>query len=90
MEIMHLIAHFSGHVQGVGFRYQVREVAKGFNVTGYVKNLADGRVLMEAEGESAEVDAFLADIQDKMNAYIRNTETKRSSDMQGLSDFTIR
>lgn len=90
MEIMHLIAHFSGHVQGVGFRYQVREVAKGFNVTGYVKNLADGRVLMEAEGESAEVDAFLADIQDKMNAYIRNTETKRSSDMQGFSDFTIR
>ena len=90
MEHTHLIAHFSGHVQGVGFRYQVREVAKGFNVTGYVKNLADGRVLMEAEGESAEVDAFLAEIQDKMNAYIRNTETKETSDTQGMSDFTIR
>ncbi len=90
MENTHLIAHFSGHVQGVGFRYQVREVAKGFNVTGFVENLADGRVLMEAEGESAEVDAFLAEIQDKMNAYIRNTETKKTSDIQGLSDFTIR
>jgi acylphosphatase len=90
MEKSHLIAHFSGHVQGVGFRYQVREAAKGFNVTGYVKNLADGRVLMEAEGETTEVDGFLADIQDKLKDYIRNTEVKRSSDLKGSSDFTIR
>lgn len=90
MENTHLIAHFSGHVQGVGFRYQVREASKGFDVAGYVQNLADGRVRLEAEGKESEVDAFLAEIQDKLGAYIRNTETGKSSDLQSFSDFTIR
>ena len=34
---------FEGHVQGVGFRYQTVGVAKGFDVTGYVQNITDGR-----------------------------------------------
>ena len=46
--------HFRGRVQGVGFRYTVRGVASGFAVTGYVKNLPDGRVLVVAEGLSQE------------------------------------
>ncbi len=90
MENTHLTAHFSGHVQGVGFRYQVREASKGFDVTGYVQNLNDGRVRLEAEGSEAEVDAFLTEVREKLRAYIRNTETDISSDMQGYSDFTIR
>ncbi len=89
MENTHLIVHFSGRVQGVGFRYQVRETAKGFNVTGYVKNLADGRVLMEAEGATDEVDAFLAEVQDRMSAYVRKTEARKTSDLKGFSDFNI-
>ena len=44
--VHHVIAHYSGHVQGVGFRYQTLQVAKGFEVSGYVQNLADGRVLL--------------------------------------------
>ena len=49
---------FEGHVQGVGFRYQTMSVAKGFEVTGTVQNLTDGRVHLCAEGDESEVQAF--------------------------------
>ena len=52
--VLHLTAHFSGRVQGVGFRYTVYQVAKEFEVSGYVQNLSDGRVRLEAEGERVE------------------------------------
>ena len=49
---------YSGRVQGVGFRYSVRKVANEFEVTGSVRNLADGRVELVAEGNKDELDAF--------------------------------
>jgi acylphosphatase len=50
---------YSGRVQGVGFRYSAREVACGFEVTGFIRNLHDGRVEMVAEGDEEEVKSFL-------------------------------
>lgn len=47
--------YFSGHVQGVGFRYQAWRLANHFGLTGYVQNLWDGRVEMEAQGEEVRV-----------------------------------
>ena len=38
------IYHYGGRVQGVGFRYTVKNIAMPYNVQGYVKNLPDGRV----------------------------------------------
>ena len=49
---------YSGRVQGVGFRYTVQRLATGFDVTGAVRNLPDGRVELVAEGASDELDAF--------------------------------
>jgi acylphosphatase len=49
---------YAGHVQGVGFRYTVKTVATGFEVTGTVCNLADGRVELIAEGQNEELAAF--------------------------------
>ena len=74
-DVFFLAAYFTGHVQGVGFRYSVVQIAKGYEVTGFVKNLADGRVELEAEGQESECLQFLAAIQDDLDAYIRKTET---------------
>jgi acylphosphatase len=49
---------YSGRVQGVGFRYTAKTVATGFEVTGIVRNLADGRVELIAEGLKDELDGF--------------------------------
>src|SRR6201993_1372273 len=50
---------YEGRVQGVGFRFTVRHVAKGFDVTGWVRNLPDGRVEVQVTGEENEVRGFL-------------------------------
>lgn len=49
---------YTGRVQGVGFRYTVKSLTTGFEVTGTVRNLADGRVELQAEGAREELDAF--------------------------------
>lgn len=65
---------YEGHVQGVGFRYSVRQIAKGFDVVGSVRNLADGRVELRASGADDEVTAFLEAIaQSELRSHIRNT-----------------
>ena len=59
---MHIF--YSGRVQGVGFRYTTKSVAMGFEVTGTVRNVADGRVELTVEGERAELEAFQEAIRD--------------------------
>ena len=49
---------YSGQVQGVGFRYTAKSVATGFEVTGAVRNLPNGRVELIAEGSRGELEAF--------------------------------
>ena len=58
MERARLHVYYQGRVQGVGFRWAVREVATGFDVTGWVRNLFDGRVELVAEGDRPELEAF--------------------------------
>lgn len=58
-----------GYIQGVGFRYFAKMNAQRFGVTGYVENLYDGSVLLEAEGKDYVVEAFLEAI-GKGNQYI--------------------
>lgn len=54
-----LQVHYEGRVQGVGFRYTVKNLAREFEVSGTIANLPDGRVELIASGDAGEVDAFL-------------------------------
>ena len=81
---------YSGHVQGVGFRYAVRTLAAGFEVTGSVRNLADGRVELIAEGAKTELDAFRAAIHDAgLATNIRTEEASWTDPIGGFTGFAI-
>ena len=82
---------YEGHVQGVGFRYTVRHIAKGFDLTGFVRNLPDGRVELQATGDENEVNAFLEAIeQSELRAHIRKQQRTPLNDPPRFSGFEIR
>ena len=83
-------AFYSGHVQGVGFRYTVRQVADGYEVTGFVRNLPDGRVELVVEGAAAELDRFMADIVTRMGDSIRDVAVDARPPVGEFSEFEIR
>jgi acylphosphatase len=89
-EVHHETVFFSGHVQGVGFRYSVLQVAKEFEVAGFVSNLPDGRVQLEAEGRPDDVTAFVEAVQEKMHGYIRKMDRTARMRPAQFSGFAIR
>jgi acylphosphatase len=72
-------------VQGVGFRYTVKDLARGFDVCGFVKNLDDGSVELQVMGEADELDAFLREIIDE-SAMARNIRQHRMAEIPILMD----
>lgn len=81
---------YSGRVQGVGFRYGTRAVACGYEVTGVVRNLHDGRVELIAEGEEAEVQAFLDGIRaSQLGGYIRRADAQWTTATGEFNGFEI-
>jgi acylphosphatase len=85
---MHIF--YSGHVQGVGFRYTVKSAAAGFEVTGTVRNLLDGRVELAAEGPREELEAFRQAIRDSgLEHFIRNEDVNWSDATGEFRGFEI-
>ena len=81
---------FSGNVQGVGFRYTTKSVATGFEITGIVRNLSDGRVQLVAEGERTELEMFLTAIRDAgLNNFIRDQKVSWSDAQNDFKGFEI-
>jgi len=72
-------AYFAGRVQGVGFRYTARALAQRHGVVGFVRNLADGRVELEAVGPPRRVSEYLEALQREMGRYISNRELRWST-----------
>ena len=82
--------YYSGSVQGVGFRYTAKSVAAGFEVTGTVRNLTDGRVELIAEGASDELEAFRNAIRDAgLAGLIRDEKITWSEAQNDLRGFEI-
>jgi len=81
---------YEGHVQGVGFRFTVRHIAKGFDVTGWVRNLPDGRVELQATGEENEVRAFVDRIADsELHSLIRTQTENKLTEAVASRGFEI-
>ena len=82
---------YEGHVQGVGFRFTVRHIAKGFDVTGWVRNLPDGRVELHVMGDEGEVRAFLDQVaQSELHSLIRKQTENRLDEAVATRGFDIR
>jgi acylphosphatase len=85
-----LTIHYSGRVQGVGFRYTTKTVAAGFEVRGRIRNLPDGRVQLVVEGEAAELEAFRAAIRDAgLAGFIRDEQVTWSEATNEFRGFEI-
>lgn len=82
---------FEGHVQGVGFRYTVKDLARGFEVCGWVKNLSDGSVELQVMGEPDEVESFIKEIAEESNVahHIKNLIARKIPLLENCRGFRI-
>jgi len=78
-----------GHVQGVGFRWSAAREAKNMGITGFVKNLSDGSVYIEAEGSREELNSFISWCRKgPVFGTVKSVESD-SSPAAGYTEFTI-
>ena len=81
---------YSGKVQGVGFHYTTKNTAMGYELTGSVRNLADGRVELIAEGERGELEAFQKGIRESgLEHFIAGEEVEWGEAKGEFRGFTI-
>jgi len=80
---------YSGHVQGVGFRYTAKTVAAGHEVVGTIRNLPDGRVELLVEGHPEELENYRQALRDAgLAGFIRQEEvswTDANNEFRGFS-----
>lgn len=81
---------FTGRVQGVYFRATTAEVARGFRVSGWVRNEPDGSVRCVVEGESGELDRFVAAVEDAKRGFISDTAVRKLDATGEFDGFSVR
>ena len=86
---MRVEAIYHGKVQGVGFRATAKELSRRHKVTGWVRNEADGTVMVVIEGDEDEANAYLADLRARMNSQI-TSEKISVGEERGYDGFEIR
>ena len=81
---------YEGRVQGVGFRFTVKQIARGFEIVGWVRNLDDGRVELQCSGASSEVEPFLEDIAgSELKSHIKSVTVVPIGLLAGARGFEI-
>lgn len=82
---------FEGRVQGVGFRYTTKDLARGFDVTGTVRNLPDGTVELIVSGEKGEVADFIREIREEsvVAHHIKSVFEEEIAALPDLKGFSI-
>ena len=80
---------FEGRVQGVGFRATARWIAERHPVTGWVRNEPDGSVVLEVQGETGVVEAFLNDVHERLHPHILSKSRMPASPVAGERHFMI-
>jgi acylphosphatase len=88
-QVYHLRIFFEGRVQGVGFRFRTLQIAREYEVSGQVCNLPDGRVELHAEGSQAEVEAFVEEVSDRMDVFIRKSRREGEFRLAQYAGFHI-
>ncbi len=83
-------AYFSGLVQGVGFRYTAIRLAMRAGLTGWAKNLYDGRVEIVAEGAEEALEQFMRELREYFNTYVRNTKIEWEEATGEFTEFGVR
>ena len=81
--------YVSGEVQGVGFRYRANYAAKGLGLTGFVRNLYDGRVEIEVQGERELISRFLGEINAGSFIHINDIDSKNIPVVEDEKQFTV-
>lgn len=87
---VHFNIVISGRVQGVGYRYSALRHAKTLGITGYVKNLSDGRVKLVIEGTEQAVEEMIVWCKEGPPMGRVDDLQTSSSNLVGFTDFTIR
>ncbi|KPK97193.1 MAG: hypothetical protein AMJ95_10420 [Omnitrophica WOR_2 bacterium SM23_72] len=82
--------YYTGYVQGVGFRFTAESLAQSLGVKGWVKNLGDGRVEIEAEAEEGVLKDFLERIRKYFSRYIQDEDVDWKDSSGKFKDFGIR
>lgn len=83
------MVYYGGRVQGVGFRATAAEIARDYPVTGWVKNLSDGRVQLLVEGPAGAVDKFLKANRDRWQDNIDKVEMETQTPTGKYRGFEI-
>src|SRR5262245_26068241 len=83
------MVYYSGKVQGVGFRATTADIAKNHPITGWVKNLADGRVQLLVEGPEEAVDKFLKAVRTRWQANIEKEQIEAQTPSGKLDGFKV-
>jgi len=90
MAMKRVHAYFTGLVQGVGFRYTAIRIAMRAGVTGWTKNLHDGRVEIVAEGDEKVVERFLRELREYFNTYVRDVHLEWEEPTGEFAEFGVR